>query len=106
MATYGSLVMNYFGHGKGYLRDFLRVNSDVKTAISHLELKKEDMLVWEYGTGLEVFKPKFYICRDRRTDSLVVCFRGTFVRGGRWRAIYIYIYIFTHSLPLFPQGRA
>ena len=71
--------MNYFGHGKGWLKDFLKINSDLKVACKHLSMEKEDMIVWEYGTGLEIFKPKFFICHDRRTNSIVVCFRGTFV---------------------------
>ncbi|KAJ3222083.1 hypothetical protein HK099_002737 [Clydaea vesicula] len=77
-AAYGSIVMNYCGTGRGYLRDLLQVKADKKTAIKSLGIQKEDMLVWEYGTGLEMFKPKFYIARDKKTNSIVVCFRGTF----------------------------
>lgn len=76
VASYGSLAANYFGHGKGYIRDTLRSKADSTTAREILGIPKEDLLVWDYE--LKMFKPMFYIARDRSLDALVISIRGTF----------------------------
>ncbi|KAJ3020020.1 hypothetical protein HKX48_001435 [Thoreauomyces humboldtii] len=75
MASYGSLILNYFGYGKGYLKDFFRPKMDSNTACEHLGLAKSDMLVWEFN--LELFKPQFFICRDPKLNAIIVVIRGT-----------------------------
>ncbi|KAJ3164115.1 hypothetical protein HDU88_005613 [Geranomyces variabilis] len=75
MASYGSLILNYFGYGKGYLRDALRLKMDSNTAREHLGLGKGDMLAWNFE--LELFKPQFYICRDPKLNAIVIVIRGT-----------------------------
>jgi pimeloyl-ACP methyl ester carboxylesterase len=81
-AAYGTLLLNYCNQGKGYLRDLLRPKSDLKTAVSSLEIDPSDMLLWSThgltGNDKEMFKPKLFVCRDRRTDSIVVSVRGSF----------------------------
>ena len=79
MANYGTLALNYFGGGKGFIRDLMRPKTDIKTALEFLNLDKEDMLDWD-NAGVEMFKPVYFICRDKATDSIVVSFRGTWVR--------------------------
>lgn len=74
-AAYGYLIVQYSGIGGGFISDLLK--PDVKSAIKILGLNDSDMLVWEYKTGLEMFKPKFFICFDKVTNSIVVSFRGT-----------------------------
>ncbi|KAJ3088224.1 hypothetical protein HK102_009254 [Quaeritorhiza haematococci] len=76
LAAYGAVVVNFSGYGKGYIRDLLRMAPHSKCAREHLGLKKEDMLAWEYSER-EVYKPRFYIARDRRTNSIVLGIRGT-----------------------------
>jgi hypothetical protein len=86
MANYGSLALNYFGAGKGYLRDYIRPNTDLKSALEFLNLNKEDMLDWDCS-GIEMFKPVYFICHDKETDSIVVSFRGTWVRKVKLHAV-------------------
>ncbi|KAI9339192.1 Alpha/Beta hydrolase protein [Zopfochytrium polystomum] len=76
MASYGAR-MNLFGAGNGYFRDSLRPQADKKTALDYLNMKEEDMIEFEYH-GIEVFKPKYFLCVDHSTESLILCFRGTF----------------------------
>ncbi|KAI9101837.1 hypothetical protein DFS34DRAFT_433546 [Phlyctochytrium arcticum] len=75
MAAYGSLLVNYFGYGKGFMRDFFRPKMDSKTAREHLGLAREDMLVWDFD--LKLFKPQFFIARDPKLNAIVVTIRGT-----------------------------
>ncbi|KAI8920196.1 hypothetical protein DFJ77DRAFT_451634 [Powellomyces hirtus] len=75
MAAYGSLILNYFGYGKGYVRDFIRPKMDSVTAREHLGLAKSDMLAWNFE--LELFKPQFYIVRDPKLNAIIIVIRGT-----------------------------
>ncbi|KAJ3111497.1 hypothetical protein HDU96_005650 [Phlyctochytrium bullatum] len=75
-ATYGSVVMNFLGAGKGYIRDTLRGKADRKTATDYLGIREEDMVVWEFA-GMEAFRPKFFICYDEKTMAVVLSVRGT-----------------------------
>lgn len=83
VAAYGPFVINWCGQGSGlgFLGDKLRPNADMKSALSCIGIPKEDMLVWEFGSE-EAFKPNFFICRDQRTDSIVLSIRGTWVRSS------------------------
>ncbi|TPX69663.1 hypothetical protein SpCBS45565_g02326 [Spizellomyces sp. 'palustris'] len=76
MTAYGSLVLNYFGYGKGYARDFVRPKNDSKTACEHLGLARSDMLAYDFE--LKLFKPQFFIARDPKLNAIVVVIRGTF----------------------------
>ncbi|KAI8824365.1 uncharacterized protein EV422DRAFT_318078 [Fimicolochytrium jonesii] len=76
MCAYGSLLMNFFGYGKGYLRDAARPKMDSATAREHLGLGKNDMLAWDFQ--LELFKPQVFICRDPKLNAIVIAIRGTF----------------------------
>ncbi|KAI8825752.1 uncharacterized protein EV422DRAFT_514045 [Fimicolochytrium jonesii] len=75
MAAYGSLMLNFYGRGKGYIRDTLRPKMDSKSARELLGLRKEDLLVWDFET--ELFKPQFFIARDPKLNALVVTVRGS-----------------------------
>lgn len=77
LVSYGAAALNFFGYGKGVLRDFMSTNPDLNATLSHLELTKKDLLAWDYGLP-KMFKPSFFIVHDKRTDSIVVSFRGTF----------------------------
>jgi hypothetical protein len=75
--SYGALAMNYFGYGK--VTDFLKINQDMKAAMSHLKLEKKHMLAWEYSSdGLFNHKPCFFIVYDQNSHSIIVSIRGTF----------------------------
>ncbi|KAJ3204824.1 hypothetical protein HDU67_009294, partial [Dinochytrium kinnereticum] len=77
VATYGSIVMNFCGAGRGYVRDTVRVGGDKKTAGDYLGIPVEDLVVWEFGGVVEAFKPKFFVAWDQRTRAIVVAIRGT-----------------------------
>ncbi|KAJ3098571.1 hypothetical protein HDU97_003916 [Phlyctochytrium planicorne] len=76
VATYGTVVMNFLGAGKGYVRDTLRPKADKKTAVDYLGIPAEDMLLWEFS-GVEAFKPKFFVSWDSKTAAIVISVRGT-----------------------------
>ncbi|KAJ3162945.1 hypothetical protein HK101_000644 [Irineochytrium annulatum] len=76
VATYGSVVGNYWEAGKGYIRDFLKKGDQV-TARNHLGILQGEMLEWEFAGAMETFKPKFFVCWDTKTEGVVVCIRGT-----------------------------
>lgn len=78
MAAYGTFIVNWCGHGNGYLVDVLQIDNDRKVAIKTLDIQGEDLLGWEIGQD-EMFKPHFLVCRDRRTESIVIAIRGTWV---------------------------
>nr|KAJ3403226.1 hypothetical protein HK105_004123 [Polyrhizophydium stewartii] len=82
LPSYGAVVLNYFGYGRGFLRDALRINPDRKAVLDHAKLAPADILAWEFGLP-ELFKPNFYIAHDRRTDAIVLTIRGTLVRPAR-----------------------
>jgi hypothetical protein len=46
--------------------------------VEYLSLPKEDLLAYEFRTG-EVFRPSYFIARDRATNSIVLSIRGTMV---------------------------
>ena len=77
IASYGILLMNYFGYGSGFLRDALRAQPNKKIALEHLNMKPEHMLVWEYYGSPALFRPSYFICWDERTKSIVLSIRGT-----------------------------
>lgn len=70
--------MNWCGYGNGYILDKLKKNPNMKLAAQSLKLDKEDLLGWEIGND-EMFKPHFFVCRDRRTESIIISIRGTWV---------------------------
>ena len=76
IATYGAVIMNYFGFGTGILKDLLRLSPNKKAAIDHLKIPKEHMLSWEFGLA-ELYRPNFFVCWDERTNAIIVSIRGT-----------------------------
>lgn len=82
-SAYGTAFLNYCNEGNGFWHDMLRTNSDLKTALSCLEIDSEDMLLWSthglFGNDIEMFKPKFFICHDKRSDAIVLSIRGSLV---------------------------
>ncbi|KAJ3098577.1 hypothetical protein HDU97_003922 [Phlyctochytrium planicorne] len=75
--TYGS-VPSLFEVGKAYMRDFLGSKADRWNALSHMGIPSSDILEWEFSTSFEtIFKPKYFVCWDGSTESIVVCVRGT-----------------------------
>ncbi|KAJ3209213.1 hypothetical protein HDU67_006317 [Dinochytrium kinnereticum] len=78
VATYGSALTSLFEAGKAYVRDFLRSKADRKTALTHLGIPASDILEWEFSAGLgDLFKPKYFVCWDAETGSIILCIRGT-----------------------------
>lgn len=70
------MIINWCGHGNGFLMDHLRISPNKKSACHHLQISKEDMLVWEFE-GSEMFKPSFFISHDSKTNAIVLSIRGT-----------------------------
>ncbi|RKP04277.1 hypothetical protein CXG81DRAFT_23053 [Caulochytrium protostelioides] len=77
IAAYPTLLINYCGYGRGFLRDMLRHKADAKTTREYLGIKKEDMLDWGY-TGTHIFKPNYFVVHDRHVNAIVVAIRGSF----------------------------
>jgi hypothetical protein len=78
ISSYPAAVINYFGYGK--VTDLLKVNQNLKAALSHLKLERKHMLIWEYEShGLFDNKPCFFVCYDKNTKAIVISIRGTFV---------------------------
>ncbi|KAI8372887.1 uncharacterized protein BYT42DRAFT_49753 [Radiomyces spectabilis] len=76
VATYGWKGVNFLGHGNGYISDAVRNQSDTLSVREYLSLPKEDMLAYEFRST-EAFRPSYFIARDRSTNSIVLCIRGT-----------------------------
>jgi len=78
VAAYGSIVINWCGHGNGFVLDQLKSKANKRAAAKHLNIELSDILVWEFD-GNEMFKPSFFISRDASTNSIVISVRGTWV---------------------------
>jgi hypothetical protein len=76
LASYGIVIVNYFGYGNGILKDLFRSSPNKKLAMEHCKIPKEHMLVWDFGHW-ELFRPNFFICWDERTQAIVLSVRGT-----------------------------
>ncbi|KAI9597820.1 hypothetical protein BDF19DRAFT_434538 [Syncephalis fuscata] len=76
MASYGWRGLNFFGKGNGIIRDSIRKHSDAASVREYLSLEEEDLLAYEFNGSL-VFRPSYFIARDKETNSIVLCIRGT-----------------------------
>ncbi|KAG0174874.1 hypothetical protein DFQ28_006748 [Apophysomyces sp. BC1034] len=76
VASYGWKGLNFLGKGNGYFSDAMRSHSDALSVIEHLSIPKDDLLAYEFQQT-EAFRPSYYIALDRRTNSVVLCIRGT-----------------------------
>jgi hypothetical protein len=70
--------LTFIGKSNGILTNATRKHSDALSVIEYLSLPKEDLLAYEFRTG-EVFRPSYFIARDRATNSIVLSIRGTMV---------------------------
>lgn len=64
------------GKGNGIWADGLRNESDMLSVVNFLKISDEDMLAYEWRKT-EVFRPSYFIARDRATNSIVLSIRGT-----------------------------
>lgn len=78
VASYGWKGLNFIGKGNGYISDAMRDHSDALSIIEYLSIPKEDLLAYEFRSA-EAFRPSYFIARDRSTNSIVLCIRGTMV---------------------------
>ncbi|KAF7727403.1 hypothetical protein EC973_007567 [Apophysomyces ossiformis] len=76
LASYGWKGLNFIGKGNGYISDAVRAHSDALSILEFLSLPKEDLLAYEFRPA-EAFRPSYYVARDRETNSIVLCIRGT-----------------------------
>ncbi|KAI9286188.1 hypothetical protein BC943DRAFT_321438 [Umbelopsis sp. AD052] len=76
IAAYGWKGLTFIGKSNGILTNATRKHSDALSVIEYLSLPKEDLLAYEFRTG-EVFRPSYFIARDRATNSIVLSIRGT-----------------------------
>ncbi|KAI7877192.1 hypothetical protein K492DRAFT_239349 [Lichtheimia hyalospora FSU 10163] len=76
VASYGWKGLNFIGKGNGYFSDAMRDHSDVLSVVEYLSIPKEDVLAYEFRAA-EAFRPSYFITRDRPTNSIVLCIRGT-----------------------------
>ncbi|KAG0165013.1 hypothetical protein DFQ30_009080 [Apophysomyces sp. BC1015] len=76
LASYGWKGLNFIGKGNGYISDAVRGQSDPRSIIEYLSIPKEDLLAYEFRTA-EAFRPSYFVARDRATNSIVLCIRGT-----------------------------
>ncbi|KAI9316314.1 hypothetical protein BX666DRAFT_1858941 [Dichotomocladium elegans] len=76
VASYGWKGLNFIGKGNGYISDAMRNHSDSLSIIEHLSIPKEDLLAYEFRSA-KAFRPSYFIARDRNTNSIVLCIRGT-----------------------------
>lgn len=81
VASYGWKGLNFIGKGNGYFSDAMRDHSDVLSVVEYLSIPKEDVLAYEFRAA-EAFRPSYFITRDRPTNSIVLCIRGTMVSKG------------------------
>lgn len=70
--------LTFIGKSNGILTNATRKHSDALSIVEYLSLPKEDLLAYEFRTG-EVFRPSYFIARDRATNSIVLSIRGTMV---------------------------
>lgn len=78
VASYGWKGLNFIGKGNGYISDAMRQHSDALSIIEYLSIPKEDLLAYEFRSA-QAFRPSYFIARDRSTNSIVLCIRGTMV---------------------------
>ncbi|CAM0139546.1 unnamed protein product [Umbelopsis sp. WA50703] len=76
IAAYGWKGLTFIGKSTGILTNATRKHSDALSIVEYLSLPKEDLLAYEFRTG-EVFRPSYFIARDRATNSIVLSIRGT-----------------------------
>jgi hypothetical protein len=78
MAAYGWKGLNFFGKGKGIIKDSTRRNADKKCLLEFLVLPEEHLLIFDMDPG-HVFRPGYFVAYDAVTESIVLCIRGTMV---------------------------
>lgn len=83
--------LTFIGKSNGILTNATRKHSDALSVVEYLSLPKEDLLAYEFRTG-EVFRPSYFIARDRATNSIVLSIRGTM--ASVWQYV---VYLITHS---------
>ncbi|KAG2176612.1 hypothetical protein INT44_007276 [Umbelopsis vinacea] len=76
IAAYGWRGIHFMGKGNGIWADGLRNQSDMLSVVNFLKISNEDMLAYEWRKS-EVFRPSYFIARDRATNSIVLSIRGT-----------------------------
>jgi hypothetical protein len=77
VVAYGSFFVTWYGKGR-FAERLTPGNVDIKAASRVLKIPKENILHWEFGE-FEAFKPNFFICLDKNSDTLVLSIRGTWV---------------------------
>ena len=75
MGTYGSVMMCLWGKAR-HIRHFNPLSNEKKVVAQMLNIRPEGVLRWEFGST-EVYKPKYFICHDEMTNSLILSVRGT-----------------------------
>lgn len=78
LAAYGWKGLNFFGKRNAMMRDSARMNADKHAIRDFLQMKKEDMLIFEMNPGT-VFCPCHFMVYDRSTNSIIIAIRGTMV---------------------------
>ncbi|KAH8550853.1 hypothetical protein BGW37DRAFT_529373 [Umbelopsis sp. PMI_123] len=76
IAAYGWRGIHFIGKGNGIWADGMRNESDVLSVVNFLKIAVDDMLAYEWRKT-EVFRPSYFIARDRATNSIVLSIRGT-----------------------------
>ncbi|CAM0136598.1 unnamed protein product [Umbelopsis sp. WA50703] len=76
VAAYGWRGIHFLGKGNGIWADGLRSQSDMLSVVNYLKIAEEDMLAYEWRKS-EVFRPSYFIARDRATNSIILSIRGT-----------------------------
>lgn len=68
--------IHFLGKGNGTWADGMWNQSDMLSVVNFLKIAEEDMLAYEWRKT-EVFRPSYFIARDRATNSIVLSIRGT-----------------------------
>jgi hypothetical protein len=68
--------IHFLGKGNGIWADGMRNQSDMLSVVNFLKISEDDMLAYEWRKT-EVFRPSYFIARDRATNSIVLSIRGT-----------------------------
>jgi hypothetical protein len=76
MASYGWRGLNFFGKGRGIIKDSTRKDADKKALLEFLALPEDNLLSFQPASA-GVFKPSFFIAKDELTESIVLVIRGT-----------------------------
>jgi len=76
ISAYGWRGIHFLGKGNGTWADGMWNQSDMLSVVNFLKIAEEDMLAYEWRKT-EVFRPSYFIARDRATNSIVLSIRGT-----------------------------